>query len=84
MQVPADRHEPRPHVHVDFIYVAVTDHLASGPAAHETFWLSAAEVAEHPDVVEDTRLLAKEIFASIDDIAAVSPVVLGSITGLAR
>jgi 8-oxo-dGTP pyrophosphatase MutT (NUDIX family) len=68
MQVSADRHEPRPHVHVDFIYVAVAEQRASSKAAHETFWLSAAELAEHSDVVEDTRLLAKEVFVHIDDL----------------
>jgi ADP-ribose pyrophosphatase YjhB (NUDIX family) len=68
MQVPADRHEPRPHVHVDFIYVAVAEQGTAGPAAHQVTWLSAAEVGEHPGVVEDTRLLAKEVFARIDDL----------------
>jgi len=70
MRVPADRHEPCPHVHVDSIYVAIADdHAAAGPAAHEASWLSAAEVAAHPGVVEDTRLLAKEVFARIDELA---------------
>jgi 8-oxo-dGTP pyrophosphatase MutT (NUDIX family) len=68
MQVPADRHEPRPHVHVDFIYVAVAEQVTAGPAAHQVEWLSAAEVGEHPGVVEDTRLLAKEVFARIDEL----------------
>ncbi len=68
MQVPADRHELRPHVHVDFIYVAVAEQVTAGPAAHQVAWLSAAEVGEHPGVVEDTRLLAKEVFARIDDL----------------
>jgi len=69
MRVPADRHEPDPHVHVDFIYVAVADSVTAGPAAHQVTWLSAAEVGEHPGVVEDTRLLAKEVFARICDLA---------------
>jgi 8-oxo-dGTP pyrophosphatase MutT (NUDIX family) len=73
MQVPTDRHEPRPHVHVDFIYVAVADQRASSKAAHETFWLSAAELAEHSGVVEDTRLLAKEVFFQIDELVAKQP-----------
>lgn len=68
MRVPADRHEPSPHVHVDSIYVAVVDRTAVGPAAHQVVWLGAAELAEHPGVVEDTRLLAKEVFARIDDL----------------
>ena len=70
MQVPADRHEPRPHVHVDSIYVAVADHPASAPAAHEVVWLTAAELAEHPGVVDDTRVLAKEVFAMIESLPA--------------
>ena len=69
MRVPADRHEPSPHVHVDFIYVAVADRVAARPAAHQVAWLTAAELAEHPCVVKDTRLLAKEVFAKIDDLA---------------
>jgi 8-oxo-dGTP pyrophosphatase MutT (NUDIX family) len=73
MQVPTDRHEPRPHVHVDFIYVAVADQRASSKAAHETFWLSAAELAEHSGVVEDTRLLANEVFFQIDELVAKQP-----------
>ena len=68
MRVPADRHEPGPHVHVDFIYVAVAEQVTAGPAAHQVAWLSAAEVGEDPGVIEDTRLLAKEVFARIDDL----------------
>ncbi len=70
MQVPADRHESRPHVHVDSIYVAIADQPASWPAAHETVWLTAAELAEHPNVVDDTRVLAKEVFAIIESLPA--------------
>jgi 8-oxo-dGTP pyrophosphatase MutT (NUDIX family) len=70
MQVPEDRHEPRPHVHVDSIYVAVAEQVVGGPAAHQVAWLGAAELAEHPRVVEDTRLLAKEVFARLDDVAS--------------
>ena len=70
MQVPADRHEPRPHAHVDSIYVGIADQPASGPAAHETTWLTAAQLAEHPDVVEDVRVLAKEVFAVIGSLPA--------------
>lgn len=68
MQVPADRHEAIPHVHVDSIYVAIADEPASAPAAHEVVWLTAAELAEHPDVVDDTRVLAKEVFAMIESL----------------
>lgn len=84
MQVPADRHEPGPHVHVDFIYVAVAEEVTAGPAAHQVAWLGAAEVVEDPGVVEDTRLLAKEVFARIDDLVgaqqghAVANAMLGS------
>ena len=73
MRVPADRHELVPHVHVDSMYVAVADHVAAGPAAHQVVWLGAAELAEHPGVVEDTRLLAKEVFARIDDLVSARP-----------
>lgn len=73
MRVPADRHERGPHFHVDSMYVAVADHVATGAAAHQVEWLSAAELADHPAVVEDTRLLAKEVFARIDDPVSVWP-----------
>jgi hypothetical protein len=52
------------------MYVAIADHIAAGPAAHQVVWLGAVELAEHPGVVEDTRLLAKEVFARIDDLVA--------------
>jgi 8-oxo-dGTP pyrophosphatase MutT (NUDIX family) len=73
MRVPPDRHEPTQHIHVDSIYVAVADHVAAGPGAHQVTWLSAAELAEHPGVVEDTRVLAKEVFSRIDDLVTASP-----------
>lgn len=73
MRVPADRHEPSPHVHVDFIYVAVADRVTAGRAAHQVAWLTAAELAGHPCVVEDTRLLAKEVFTKIGNLAGAQP-----------
>jgi len=48
--------------------VAVAEQVTAGPAAHQVAWLSAAEVGEDPGVVEDTRLLATEVFARIDDL----------------
>lgn len=71
-QVPADRHEPHPHVHVDHVYVAVADSEApcgSVTPAHAFGWYTAAEIAELDDVVEDTRLQAKELLACIEDLA---------------
>jgi hypothetical protein len=50
----------RPHVHVDFIDVAVAERVTAGRAAHQVAWRSAVEVGEHPGVVEDTRLLGKD------------------------
>jgi hypothetical protein len=44
------------------------EQVTAGPAAHQVVWLSAAEVGKHPGVVEDTRLLAKEVLARIDDL----------------
>ncbi|MGH8902234.1 MAG: NUDIX hydrolase [Egibacteraceae bacterium] len=74
-QVPADRHEPQPHVHVDHVYVAMADSDApcrAATPAHAFGWYTAAEIAELDDVVEDTRLQAKELLACIEDLAAVA------------
>lgn len=53
---------------LDSIYVAIADEPASAPAAHDVMWLTAAELAEHPDVVDNTRALAKELFAMIESL----------------
>lgn len=72
-QVPADRHQPEPHVHVDHIYVAMANSdvpCGSVAPAHSFGWYTAEEIAELDDVMEDTRLQAKELFACIEDLAA--------------
>jgi 8-oxo-dGTP pyrophosphatase MutT (NUDIX family) len=68
-QVGADNHLGEPHVHVDHQYVAVTaTPEQAGTAAHPFAWYTADEV---PDLMmfEDSKLLAKVLFACIGNLA---------------
>jgi 8-oxo-dGTP pyrophosphatase MutT (NUDIX family) len=70
--VPADNHLGEPHVHVDHTYVAVVDTSGTpngAGAAHPFAWYGADELGGL-DVIEDTRLQAKELFARIGDLVA--------------
>lgn len=71
LRVPADNHLGEPHVHVDHVFVALADPGEPARAGvHETVWMSLEELLEHADVFEDTKLLAKELFPRIAQIAA--------------
>jgi 8-oxo-dGTP pyrophosphatase MutT (NUDIX family) len=65
--VPPDNHLPEPHVHVDHQYVAVADdrNLVAEPA-HPFGWYGADQVGDLP-MFEDSKLLAKMLFASVDN-----------------
>lgn len=70
MSVPADNHLAEPHIHVDHQYLAVASD--AGPvaaSAHPFRWRSEDEV-QALDMPEDTKLLAKMLFAVIDDLSA--------------
>jgi 8-oxo-dGTP pyrophosphatase MutT (NUDIX family) len=72
--VPADRHEPNPHVHVDHLYVAVLGAggvCAQGSAELRFDWYSADRLGDL-EMFEDSRLLAKELFCRVEDLAAAS------------
>lgn len=65
-----DNHLSEAHVHVDHQYVAVVpapDQAAA--AAHSFAWYTADEVPELR-MFEDSKLLAKVLFASIEDLDA--------------
>jgi 8-oxo-dGTP pyrophosphatase MutT (NUDIX family) len=67
--VSPDNHLAEPHVHVDHQYVAIADSAdPSEEAAHPFAWRSAAELAEL-ELWEDTKLLAKALFADIADLS---------------
>ncbi|MBS2964955.1 NUDIX domain-containing protein [Actinocrinis puniceicyclus] len=75
LRVPADNHLGEPHVHVDHVFVALADpDEPAGDGVHETVWMSLEELLEHPDVFEDTKLLAKELFPRIGEIAPVESI----------
>lgn len=66
LPVPADNHLGEPHVHVDHVFVAVADpDRGAGRGVHETVWMNLEQLLEHPEVFEDTKLLAKDLFARV-------------------
>lgn len=71
LQVPRDNHLDEDHVHVDHVFVAVADDRTPvSEPVHEVLWLSEAQVAENPNIFEDTKILAKELFVRIGELAA--------------
>jgi 8-oxo-dGTP pyrophosphatase MutT (NUDIX family) len=68
--VPADNHLAGPHVHIDHQYLAVApDGKPTTVPAHPVGWHGEDDLAAMP-VPEDTKLLAKVLFAVIGDLAA--------------
>lgn len=68
--VPADNHLAEPHVHVDYQYLAVApDGEPVTAPAHPLGWHGADDLAAM-EMPEDTKLLAKMLFAVIGDLAA--------------
>ena len=67
--VPADNHTSEPHFHVDHQYVAVVDSPTPGQQpVHPVAWFSGAALDGLP-MPDDTRLLARHLFARIADLA---------------
>ncbi|MFE2727126.1 NUDIX domain-containing protein [Kitasatospora sp. NPDC059327] len=61
--VSPDNHTGERHVHVDHLFLALAE--GDGPVqepVHEVRWLSEAEVAQDPEVADDLRVYAKELF----------------------
>ncbi|MEV7775941.1 NUDIX domain-containing protein [Kitasatospora sp. NPDC086791] len=68
--VSPDNHTRAPHVHVDHLFLALAE--GDGPVqepAHEVRWLGEAEVAQDPEVADDLRVFAKELFGHVASLA---------------
>lgn len=70
LRVPRDNHLAEDHVHVDHVFVAVADSTVPVVAPEHPFtWMTEEEVVRSGSVFEDTKILAKELFAQIDELA---------------
>ncbi len=71
-QVPAERREPAPHIHVDHLYLALTEATVSAPGAELPFaWYAADQIAAL-DMFGDTRARAAYLLDRIDVLAEVT------------
>jgi ADP-ribose pyrophosphatase YjhB (NUDIX family) len=71
LPVPRDNHLAEDHVHVDHVFVAVADSIEPlSPPEHPFGWWSEEELGRSELVFEDTRMLAAQLFAGIDELAA--------------
>jgi 8-oxo-dGTP pyrophosphatase MutT (NUDIX family) len=71
LAVPRDSHVGEAHVHVDHLFVGLADSRDPvSPPVHDVVWLSEEQVAAHGSVFEDTKVLAKELFAAIGSLAS--------------
>lgn len=74
VEVPAcpDNHTPVEHLHLDHVFVAEVDSHAPGAIAEcEVRWFTEAELAQDPDVSEDSRVQGLQILAHLQrDLAA--------------
>ncbi|MQA87716.1 MAG: hypothetical protein GEV03_24605 [Streptosporangiales bacterium] len=69
MDVPADNHVAKPHVHVDHQYLVMADNLEPvGAAAHPFVWYTVEELAGL-SMFEDTRSLVLVLFSCVDALA---------------
>jgi 8-oxo-dGTP pyrophosphatase MutT (NUDIX family) len=74
-QVPSDGHVTVPHVHIDYLYVAVAaDPEPAGRAAHPFGWHAAKDLPGL-SMFDDTRLLAAALLAGLaeDALGAAGP-----------
>jgi 8-oxo-dGTP pyrophosphatase MutT (NUDIX family) len=69
--VPPEPREPSPHIHVDFLYVAVVRDPSATPhrPAHEFRWFTEAEL-ERLGLFDNTALLCKRLFGAIDELTS--------------
>ena len=68
--VAADNHLSESHVHVDHQYVAVVaDSSPAEPGVHPFAWYTDDQVADLP-MFEDSKLLAKVLFVSIEELTS--------------
>ncbi len=68
-QVPAERREPEPHIHVDHLYLALAETSAAAPSAELPFAWYAADQLAAVDMFADTRARAMYLLGRIDVLA---------------
>ncbi|WP_432137144.1 NUDIX hydrolase [Streptomyces sp. bgisy154] len=71
LTVSPDNHTRQPHIHIDHLFLAVAE--GAGPVSepvHEVRWFTEAEIAEQPDIAEDLRVQAKDLFGRVAEAAA--------------
>lgn len=68
-QVPAERREPEPHVHVDHLYLALTEATGPTAGAELPFAWYAADQLVAVDMFGDTRARAAYLFDRINALA---------------
>ncbi|MGA5819947.1 NUDIX domain-containing protein [Kitasatospora sp. NPDC094028] len=68
-----DSHTSTPHTHVDHIYLALVDTASAAAeqrADHQLTWFAHSRLTTDPTVSEDSRLLALQLMAWLDDAPA--------------
>lgn len=68
-----DGHTSTPHTHIDHIYLALVDNAspaAREQADHQLTWFARSRLSSDPTVSEDSRLLAVQLMAWLDDAPA--------------
>lgn len=71
MRARADGHTPRPHVHLDHVFLALAASGSPvGPPAHETRWFSRLEIDHADGISEDSRLQARDLFSQVIGLTA--------------
>ena len=68
MEASPDNHTSGPHLHLDHVFVGLHTGDAREPET-PVRWMSQQELAQAPDVPEDVRLPAKELFAEVARLA---------------
>ena len=70
LQVPRDSHAAGDHVHIDHVFVAVADSIEPVSEPEHPFrWWRREEVLRSEVVFADTKVLARELFTRIEELA---------------
>jgi 8-oxo-dGTP pyrophosphatase MutT (NUDIX family) len=70
LRVPPDGHLAEEHVHIDHVFVAVADDLEPlAKPEHPFTWWRRDEVLQSDAVFADTKVLAEELFARIEQLS---------------
>jgi 8-oxo-dGTP pyrophosphatase MutT (NUDIX family) len=68
--VPPDKHEAAPHVHIDYLYVGVAEGSESeSRPAHPFGWYAVSDLPGL-DMFDDARILASALMAGLDAVGA--------------